>query len=161
MRTNLLETIMGAIVLVIAAVILIFAYTSRNAAKLNGAYELTAKFDRVDGLLKGSDVRVSGIKVGTVTTETLDPSTFLAIVTISVNSDIKLPVDTSAEVVSEGLLGGKYLALVPGGSDDIIQHGGEIKYTQAAISIESLIGQYIFSQDKKKDDETDNDNPSP
>lgn len=144
MSNQLVETLMGAVVLVVAALFLAFAYSSTNVRPLNG-YEVTAKFDRVDGLNPGSDVKISGIKVGTVINEKLDPETFLAIVTISLQSGIKLPIDTVAQVSSEGLLGGNFLALVPGSDDKNIAAGGEIKYTQAPVNLMQLLGKFIFN----------------
>jgi phospholipid/cholesterol/gamma-HCH transport system substrate-binding protein len=90
-------------------------------------------------------VRVSGIKVGSVLSATLDPKTFLATVRMSVEPDIKLPDDSVAEIVSSGLLGDKYMSLVPGGSDKDIPAGGQIKFTQSSVSLEHLIGQMMFS----------------
>ncbi len=144
MSNQLVETLMGAVVLVVAAVFLVFAYSSTNVRPLNG-YEVTAKFDRVDGLNPGSDVKISGIKVGTVINERLDPDTFLAIVTLSLQNGIKLPTDTVAQVSSEGLLGGNFLALVPGSDDKDIAPGGEIKYTQAPVNLMQLLGKFIFN----------------
>jgi phospholipid/cholesterol/gamma-HCH transport system substrate-binding protein len=144
MSNQLVETLMGAVVLIVAALFLVFAYSSTNVRPLNG-YEVTAKFDRVDGLNPGSDVKISGIKVGTVINEKLDPETFLAIVTISLQSGIKLPTDTVAQVSSEGLLGGNFLALVPGSDDKDITPGGEIKYTQAPVNLMQLLGKFIFN----------------
>ena len=144
MSNQLVETLMGAVVLLVAAVFLVFAYSSTNVRPLNG-YEVTAKFDRIDGLNPGSDVKISGIKVGTVVNEKLDPETFLAIVTLSVQNGVKLPTDTVAQVSSEGLLGGNFLALVPGSDDKDIQAGGEIKYTQAPVNITQLLGKFIFN----------------
>ena len=144
MSNQLVETLMGAVVLLVAAVFLVFAYSSTNVRPLNG-YEVTAKFDRIDGLNPGSDVKISGIKVGTVVSEKLDPETFLAIVTLSVQNGVKLPTDTVAQVSSEGLLGGNFMALVPGSDDKNIQPGGEIKYTQAPVNITQLLGKFIFN----------------
>jgi len=153
MRRNVIETIMGAVVLVVAAFFLVFAYTSSDIGQVKG-YELYAKFDRVDGLKNGSDIRLSGIKVGTVLDERLDPETYLAVLTLSIDSSVKLPTDTIAKVVSDGLLGGKYLALDPGGEETLLKPGEEIRFTQSSISLEDLIGRYIFSTEgsgKKKD----------
>jgi phospholipid/cholesterol/gamma-HCH transport system substrate-binding protein len=109
-------------------------------------YELTARFERVDGLRDGSDVKVSGIKFGSVASEALEPKTYLAVVTLSIDPTIKLPVDTVARITSSALLGDdKYLELVPGGADEMIPSGGRIKYTQPAISLEAFI-QHIFGQ---------------
>jgi len=151
MKTNLLEVAMGAVVLMVCAFFLIFAYSTSQWQPATG-YEVLAKFDRIDGLLRGGDVRMSGVKVGTIKDIHLDPETYLAVVHLSVAPHVKLPKDSAAEIVSDGLLGGKYLSLVPGGDEDFIPIGGEIMHTQAAVSLESLIGQFIFSSQEKKED---------
>jgi phospholipid/cholesterol/gamma-HCH transport system substrate-binding protein len=145
MTRNLLETLLGAIVLIVALGFLLFAYNSSQVEQ-DGGYELVARFDKVDGLEPGSDVRISGIKVGTVIDQTLDPATYRAEVRFSLREDIQLPADTSAAVVSNGLLGGKYLALVPGGDIEMLEPGGEVILTQSAVNLEDLIGHMIFSQ---------------
>lgn len=145
MTRNLLETLLGAIVLIVALGFLLFAYKSSQVEQ-NGGYELIARFDKVDGLERGSDVRISGIKVGTVIDQSLDPATYRAEVRFSLRDDIQLPADTSAAVVSNGLLGGKYLALVPGGDIEMLEPGGEVILTQSAVNLEDLIGHMIFSQ---------------
>jgi len=145
MTRNLLETLLGAIVLAVAIGFLVFAYNTSQVQQ-SGGYELIARFDKVDGLERGSDVRISGIKVGTVLDQTLDPETYRAEVRFSLREDIQLPADTSAAVVSNGLLGGKYLALVPGGDIEMLEPGGEVTLTQSAVNLEDLIGHMIFSQ---------------
>ena len=145
MRGNVIETVMGAVVLIVAALFLFFAYSTAQLRAVSG-YQVIAEFERVDGIKEGSDVRISGIKVGSVAAQELDPKTFLATVRMSIDPAIKLPEDTSAAVVSSGLLGDKYMALVPGGSDKTLPPGGRIKFTQAPVSLENLIGQMIFSQ---------------
>jgi phospholipid/cholesterol/gamma-HCH transport system substrate-binding protein len=144
MSRNAIETVMGALVLVIAGLFLFFAYSTSQIRATSG-YEVTAAFDRVDGIREGGDVRISGIKVGSIVSQSLDTKTFLAMVRLSIDPDVKLPTDTVAQIASSGLLGDKYLSLVPGGSDETIPAGGRIQFTQPAISLESLIGQYIFS----------------
>jgi phospholipid/cholesterol/gamma-HCH transport system substrate-binding protein len=145
MSRNLLETLLGAIVLIVAIGFLLFAYNT-SQVKEDGGYDLIARFDKVDGLERGSDVRISGIKVGTVLDQTLDPETYRAEVRFSLREDIQLPADTSAAVVSNGLLGGKYLALVPGGDIEMLEPGGEVTLTQSAVNLEDLIGHMIFNQ---------------
>jgi phospholipid/cholesterol/gamma-HCH transport system substrate-binding protein len=144
MSRNLIETVLGAVVLVVAALFLFFAYTTSQVRAVAG-YQLTAEFDRIDGIRDGSDVRIAGVKVGSVIGAKLDPKTFLATLNISIAHKYKLPDDTVAEIVSSSLLGDKYMALVPGGSDKSIPPGGRIKYTQAPASLENLIGQMIYS----------------
>jgi phospholipid/cholesterol/gamma-HCH transport system substrate-binding protein len=158
MKGNVIETVMGAVVLVVAALFLFFAYSSSQLRSVPG-YQLTADFEHIDGIRDGSDVRISGIKVGSVLGTTLDPNTFLAKVQMSVQPSIKLPDDSVAEIVSSGLLGDKYMSLVPGGSDKDIAPGGRIKFTQSSVSIEHLIGQMMFSPPAKKPGEGDSAAP--
>lgn len=145
MNRNAVETMMGAVVLVVAAVFLFFAYTTSQVQSVSG-YQLTAKFNNVDGLKDGGDVRVSGIKVGSIVAQRLDPQTFQAVVTVSMDPSIKLSIDSVAQITSSGLLGDKYIAIEPGNEDDIIPAGGAITHTQAAMSLENLIGQVIYNQ---------------
>ena len=144
MTGNMIETVMGGVVLVVAALFLFFAYSTSQVRAVQG-YEVSAQFDSVSGIHDGTDVRIGGVKVGTIVSETLDPNTFLANVRISIENAYKLPDDTVAKIVSSGLLGDKFLALVPGGSEQTIPPGGRIKFTQSPISIEDLIGQLMFS----------------
>jgi phospholipid/cholesterol/gamma-HCH transport system substrate-binding protein len=150
MKTNLLEVVMGGVVLFVFAFFGIFAYSTSQWQPTKG-YEVVAKFDRIDGLMRGSDVRMSGVKVGTIKEIHLDPKTYLAVVHITLTPEVTLPKDSSAEIVSDGLLGGKFLALVPGGEDDVILPGGQILHTQAAVSLESLIGKFMFNAQEKKE----------
>jgi phospholipid/cholesterol/gamma-HCH transport system substrate-binding protein len=145
MTRNLLETLLGAVVLIVAVGFLAFAYSS-SQVKESGGYELIARFDKIDGLERGSDVKISGIKVGSVVDQSLDPETYRAEVRFSVRDEVRLPADTSAAVVSNGLLGGKYLALVPGGDIEMLAPGDEVTLTQSAVNLEDLIGHMIFSQ---------------
>ena len=144
MKGNVIETVMGAVVLVVAALFLSFAYRTSQLRSVQG-YQVTADFAHIDGIRDGSDVRISGIMVGSVLGTTLDSKTFLATVRMSVEPSVKLPGDTVAEIVSSSLLGDKYMSLVPGGSDTDIAPGGRIKYTQSSVSLEHLIGQMMFS----------------
>ncbi|MEN8236093.1 MAG: outer membrane lipid asymmetry maintenance protein MlaD [Pseudomonadota bacterium] len=154
MRHNLIETVMGAVVIVIAGFFLGFAYVSADLTPTTG-YPLSAKFERIDGLHVGNDVRLGGVKVGVITDQRIDTKTYLAVVTLEIAPNLLMPQDTSAEIASEGLLGGKYIALVPGGSDETIRPGGEIIYTQSSVSLESLIGKMIYNE-KKTDDAKSN-----
>ena len=144
MQHNLIETVMGAVVLVVAALFLFFSYTSSGLRPVTG-YTVTAQFDRVDGISVGSDVRLAGIKVGTVTDQILDPKTYLAVLRMSIERNVALPTDSSAEIVGSGLLGEKFVALVPGGAAEMLPDGGQIRYTQSPVSLERMIGQLIFS----------------
>lgn len=155
MGRSLVETLIGAVVLAVAGVFLVFAYNVAGMKRVDG-YPIIGKFDRIDGLMDGSDVRMSGIKIGTVTGQQLDPQTYLAVVTINVKADVKLPRDTSAQITSDGLLGDKYMSLTPGAEDAMLKPGEEILHTQGSVDLMSLVGRFIFGQaggdkDKKAD----------
>jgi phospholipid/cholesterol/gamma-HCH transport system substrate-binding protein len=141
---NVSELIAGAVVLVAAAGFLIYAVTNTGRGSVGG-YTLSGRFDRIDGLGGGSDVRIAGVKVGHVTGTHIDPKTYQAVVTFTVQSSIQVPTDSSAEVTSDGLLGGKFLAIVPGGDARMIPAGGVVQITQSAVSLEELLGKFIFS----------------
>ena len=144
---NLAEVLTGAVVVGVAAFFLVFAVgqSGRSFGSAAGGVTLSAKFDRIDGLSAGADVRIGGVKVGSVVEQRIDPKTYLAVLRLRVDGGIGVPADSSAEITSESLLGGKYVALVPGGSDTMLRDGGEIGITQSAVSLESLLGRFIFS----------------
>jgi phospholipid/cholesterol/gamma-HCH transport system substrate-binding protein len=139
---NTVETIMGAVVVAVAAAFLYFAYTSTSSGSLGG-YELTAKMPRVDGLATGTDVRLSGIKVGAVSALTLDTKTYLVTLHMNIRSDVQVPVDSSLMVTSSGLLGGSYLSISPGGDDKMIAPGGAITNVQGSVDLMGLVGRFI------------------
>ena len=143
-RRNIAEVLTGAVVLLVAAGFLGYAVAHSGRSTTSG-YTLYAKFDHIDGLGAGSDVRVAGVKVGSVNEERIDPQSFQAVVALSVRNDIKLPKDSAAIITSESLLGGKYLSLQPGGDEAILQPGQTITITQSSISLEELLGKFIFS----------------
>lgn len=142
---SIAEVAMGAVVLAAAAIFLVYAVLHGGRTPQTSGTALTAQFDRIDGLNDGADVRIGGVKVGSVTGLRIDPRTFQAVVALRVRSDIQLPSDSSAEVTSEGLLGGKYISIVPGGGDRMLADGGRITETQGSVSLESLLGRFIFS----------------
>jgi len=142
-RTNAVETLTGAVIIVLAAGFLAYA-VAHYGRSVGSGYTLHATFDSIDGLGVGSDVKMAGVKVGSVTATGIDPKTFQATVSLAVEEAIKLPKDSSASVVSEGLLGGKYLLLAPGGDAAMIPPGGQIDITQSSINIEQLLGKFVF-----------------
>jgi phospholipid/cholesterol/gamma-HCH transport system substrate-binding protein len=144
MGRNLIETLMGAVVLVVAGFFVVFAYSSTNVRPVRG-YNVVAKFERVDGLGIGADVRLSGIKVGTVVDQRLEPNTFLAVVTLSLDAQVRLPTDTVAQITSEGLLGSNFVSLVPGADEKVIAPGGEVRFTQAPVNLVQMLGKFIFN----------------
>ena len=144
-RRSIAEIAAGAGVLAVALGFLGYAVLHAGRAPQMDGQALSAGFDRVDGLNAGSDVKIAGVKVGNVVSMRIDPETFQAQVVMRVQPGLRLPTDTSAEVQSEGLLGGKYISLVPGGSERLLGEGGRITETQGSVSLESLLGRFIFS----------------
>lgn len=144
MERSVVETVIGAIVVLVAIGFGYFAYNSSSITQRDG-YGLTAKFDSVDGLSLGSDVRIGGVKVGVVGDLYLDAVDYLAITRLIISEDITLPMDSTAAVVSDGLLGSKYVSLTPGGSDEVLKDGAEITFTQSSVNFESLLGKFMFS----------------
>lgn len=139
------EIVVGAVVLVVAGGFLAYAVINSGRASVSGGYPLVARFDSIEGLPNGADVRVAGVKVGSVTDARIDPQTFLAVVTLRISDTIKLPRDSSARILSEGLMGGNYIALEPGGDEAILQAGQSIPNTQSSMNLVDLIGRFIFS----------------
>jgi len=148
-QNSIVETLIGAAVIAVAVLFLAFAYTSTGSGPVSG-YEVLAKFNRVDGVNIGTDVRLSGIKVGTVSKLNLDSKTYNAVVTIALANNVKLPDDSSVRITSEGLLGSQYLSIEPGSSMTTIMPGGEIENTQGAIDLIGLLGKTVFGTGDSK-----------
>jgi phospholipid/cholesterol/gamma-HCH transport system substrate-binding protein len=137
------EVATGAAVLVLAGGFLVYALIHTGVG--GGGYHLTAKFSDITGLGTGADVRIGGVKVGTVADETLDPTTYQAVVTLSIDPSVKIPKDSSAVISTESLLGGDYVALQPGGDAQMLGPDGVITATQSAVNLMSLVGKFIFN----------------
>ena len=143
MQRNAFETVLGGLVLVVAGMFVFFAYGTAQVKAVSG-YEVTARFFKIGGLTAGSDVRINGIKVGTVRSTTLDEKTYDAVVRMSIKSDVRLPKDTEAGIGSEGIIGGKYVRLQPGTETSTIDSGGSISKTLDYRSLEDQVGEIIF-----------------
>ncbi len=144
MSRNVVETIVGALVLVVAGLFVFYAFARSDRTGPDG-YEITARFGRVDGLKRGADVTMSGVKIGTVTSIDLDRKTYQALVHLAVSASVAVPADTNAKIVSESLLGGMVVVLDPGGDKTMLKPGGEIQNTQDAISFTELLAKFMFS----------------
>jgi phospholipid/cholesterol/gamma-HCH transport system substrate-binding protein len=143
MKRGAVETILGAIVLVVAIGFVVVVSRAVDI-RSGGGYELTARFLKVGGLERGSDVRIAGVKVGSVIERTLDPVTFEAVVRFTIDEDIRLPADTEAGVTGEGLLGGKYLRLFPGSAAEKLSAGDDIARTRDFEALEDTVSEIIF-----------------
>ena len=147
-QNNIAETLIGAVVVAVAVGFLAFTYLRTGTGSLSG-YEVNARLAKVDGLGEGTDVRISGIKIGSVSSLTLDPKTYLVTVHMNIRDDIKLPTDSSMMITSAGILGSSYLSITPGGDDKMIAAGGMIENTQSANSTDlmSLAGRVMNGGD--------------
>jgi phospholipid/cholesterol/gamma-HCH transport system substrate-binding protein len=139
-----IETIMGGAVILVAAAFVIFAYQASDISTGEG-YEVVAEFNDVTGISKGSDVKIGGVKVGVVNTLSLDERTYQARLALGIRQNVELPVDTTAAIVGDGLLGNKFVSLEPGADTAMLREGGKIEFTQSSVSLEELIGKFVFS----------------
>jgi len=139
------ETILGAAVAVVAVGFFVFAAAQAGQTGSAGGYDLVARFQRVDGIAVGADVRVSGVKVGVVRSVELDPETYMARLTITVANGVQVLDDSTARIASDGLLGGAYVAIEPAGMD-ALPAGGEIPNTQGSVDLLTLFASFAQGQ---------------
>jgi phospholipid/cholesterol/gamma-HCH transport system substrate-binding protein len=142
------ETLVGLFVLLGILAIVFLALKAANLAsfRLGSTYAVTAKFDNIGGLKVRAPVKSAGVTVGRVTAIALDPKTYQGEVTIEIEQTLRFPIDTSAKILTSGLLGDQYIGLEPGGADQELQPGGQIKMTQSAVVLENLISQFLYSK---------------
>lgn len=145
MKTSMVETLIGAAVIAIAAAFFLFAYQTSGKTHAAGAYRVNAEFDNAEGVSIGTDVRAAGVKIGSVVDFTLNPENFLANVVMEIDPKVKLTEDATAKVTAEGLLGSKFISLEQGGAEVMLADGGTISNTQGAVDIWSLISQAMFA----------------
>lgn len=141
-RDNLIEAVVGLLVVLLAAWFIAFAW-QRTGGGMRDSIRVTALFPAANGVSVGTDVRVAGLKVGSVAGQRLDPETYQAEVTLAIDEDVAIPSDSSAAITAEGLLGGTYIALLPGGSPTPLKNGDMIFDTQGSIDMMGLIGSFI------------------
>lgn len=141
LRENSTEALIGLAVVLIGLSFAFFAWQQTGGA--SGGLHVTAQFPSANGISVGTDVRISGLKVGSVAAERLDPRSYQAEVTLALDDGLKVPADSSAAITTESLLGGSYVALIPGGSTEFLKDGDVIVDTQGAVDMMSLIGGVI------------------
>ncbi len=142
-KDHLAEVVAGLLVLLLAAGFVVFAWGQTGGRAGADTQRLVARFPGVGGVTVGTDVKIAGVKVGRVERLTLDPASFQAVVTLAVDRSLALPVDTSAAITAEGLLGGNYVALTPGAETQMLKDGGEIAETSGAADLMGLIGSIV------------------
>ncbi len=148
MAENRTEILAGAGVLALAIGFMVYAGAGRMGGG-DGRYALTASFRSADGISVGTDVRLAGVKVGAITEMALNPQTFFADVVVELDNSVQLPSDTAILISSEGLLGGNFVELVPGGAEDVLAAGDQIEDTQSSVSLISLLMKFVSGGDSK------------
>ena len=144
MASQAAETLIGAIVLAVAGGFLVYAANTAEVSLGGGSgYPLQAEFRQAEGLSVGSDVRLSGIKIGSITSLGLNRENFFAKVSMAIENDVKLPEDSVAKIASEGLLGGSFVAIDPGGSEFMLEPGAAFQHTQGSINLIDLVSKAI------------------
>jgi phospholipid/cholesterol/gamma-HCH transport system substrate-binding protein len=148
MEKRQLETLVGLFVLVGVLAVVFLSLKAANLASfsLESTYTLTARFDNVGGLKIRAPVKSAGVTVGRIRSIGFDDKTFRGVVTMQIDRNYNFPADTSAKILTSGLLGDQYVGLEPGGDDKNLNGGDEIKMTQSAIVIENLIGQMLYNK---------------
>lgn len=143
-----IETLVGLFVLLGMLAIVFLALKAANLAsfRLGNTYVVTARFDNIGGLKVRAPVKSAGVTVGRVTAIALDTQTYQGSVTIELEQGVQFPDDTSAKILTSGLLGDQYIGLEPGGSDKNLKAGDRIRMTQSAVVLENLIGQFLYSK---------------
>ena len=148
MKENKLEVIIGAIVLAVALGFVIFVYQSTGLSVSNSRhYELKADFRSADGIHVGTDVRLAGVKVGTVSDLSLNIETYRAEAALAIENKVDIPDDSALTASSEGLLGGNFIEIIPGASYEYMQPGDEFLDTQGSVSLISLLLKFVSGSD--------------
>ena len=140
MQRNVLETVMGAVVLLAAVAFLYVIYGASGVTQASGGYHLIMRLDQGGSITPGTDVRAAGVKVGSVVKQEFDPKNFQAVITLDINGNVQLPTDSSADVDADGLLGANYVNLQQGSDDTMMKDGDTFKHAQGALSLGKLIG---------------------
>jgi phospholipid/cholesterol/gamma-HCH transport system substrate-binding protein len=147
MKNNLFEVIVGTFVLACAVYFFFFSF-NKSGISTSATYQISAIFNSIDGVSSGSDVKIAGVKIGSIAGEKIDPITYRAILSLDINKNIKIPSDSSAKILSSGLLGGKYIGIEIGAEEEMLEEGGKIQFTQSGVNFEELLGKFIFSSKK-------------
>ena len=142
MRDQLVETLVGLLVLIAAGLFVVYAMQTVGEGQNHNDYTLTAKFGSIGGVNAGSDVRMAGVKVGVISNISLDTKTFDAKVDMSIHAGIPVPEDSIARITTDGLLGSAYISIDPGAEESLLTAGDEFDFTQGAVDLLTLLGQF-------------------
>ncbi len=144
MKANILDAFLGFVILLLTGLFIFYVYIKIDTKffKADGLL-LNARFENVDGIVVGSKVKLSGVNVGTVKSISIDPESFYAVVSMVFDKEFNFPDDTEASVQQEGLLGGSYISILPGGSDIMLSNNQEILYTQGSTSLLNLLLRFV------------------
>lgn len=142
-KENAGEALVGLLVVLLAVWFVWFAWMRTGGGEKSGAIHVTALFPNAAGVNVGTDVRVAGLKIGSVTGQKLDTESYQVAITLALDPKVKIPADSSAAVTSEGLLGSTFIALLPGGETIPLKDGDRISDTQGAIDVMGMVGQFI------------------
>ncbi|MDR3289971.1 MAG: outer membrane lipid asymmetry maintenance protein MlaD [Rickettsiales bacterium] len=152
MKNNKFETIIGAIVLLIAVLFfMVILNISKNTSRVNEGYVVSGEFNNVEGLTIGSDVKISGVKIGTVTDITLNKTNYKAIVFFGIENDLKIPTDSIFKVSSSGLMGGKFVNIKIGGMNEYLENKDIVDFTESTMDLEDLISRFVFNSGNKNE----------
>jgi phospholipid/cholesterol/gamma-HCH transport system substrate-binding protein len=145
MKQQTIETIVGLLVLFIAAAFIYFGYAKNNNTIGTTRYKLLVSFENIDGISEGADVKIAGMKIGNVEKIEFDNENYRALLTLHINQDVNVPEDSRAIISTNGIIGNKYIKISPGASEDYLANNGIIKFTQSALNIEDLISKLIYA----------------
>lgn len=150
MKQGTIETVTGFVVLIIALSFFTFAYKISGRSKFDQkTYNLVADFQNIEGISKGADVKIAGIKIGVVEDIKLEDESYYALVQLKIKQDVQIPNDSSAVVSTSGLIGSKFIKINPGSSEDNFKNGGKIRFTQSTLNIEDLVSKLVYSMTSK------------
>lgn len=152
MNTKAVEILTGFLVLAVATWFMIFFIgRAGNVEVGKGSYRILASFDSAEGINIGSFVKIGGVKVGVVEAMTLNPKNYKALLTFAINGSIHIANDSIAKISSSGLLGEKYISILPGGDSELLTNDDELRFTESSVDLETLIGKMIYSSGDKKE----------
>ena len=155
MKTNVLEVVIGAVVIVAASLFLYFAYIT-SGEKIKDGYTISATFEDVSGLTEGADVKINGIKVGIVKKLKLDPEDYSAKAELIIKNEYKIPEDSSLSISTDGLMGNKFISILIGYSDKYLDKNAEVEDTKSSVNLEKMIDKVVagfISKPSRKEEE--------